>query len=260
MKRKLKKSVLGGICGLVIVGLAFGIVKMNEKDYLIKGGKENTTNVAENLSKEDEKNKDDTTKKIAYITIDDGPSKYTNQILDILDSNGVKATFFMIDGNMNRYPEEVKRMVEQGHGVGFHSVSHDKNIIYKSPEITVGEFDTCNETLYKISGKESKLIRLPYGSKPYMPQESYEKLIESEYLIWDWNLDTQDWKATTDQIVSNVLYYGREREEIILLIHEREQTIEALESTIRVLKERGYDILPITENNDPKNFWNENLK
>lgn len=260
MKRKLKKSVLGGIFGLVLVGLSFGIVKMNDKDYSVTNDKENPNKAVEKLSKEDEKNKDDTVKKIAYITIDDGPSKYTNQILDILESNDVKATFFMIDGNMNRYPDEVKRMVEEGHGVGFHSVSHDKNIIYESPEVTVGEFDTCNETLYKISGKESKLIRLPYGSKPYMPQASYDKLLESEYLIWDWNLDTLDWRATTDQIVSNVLYYGREREEIVLLMHEREQTIDALESAIIILKERGYEILPITEEKQPKNFWNENLK
>ena len=48
--------------------------------------------------------------KVAYITIDDGPSKFTNQILDILDKNDVKATFFMINRNMNTYKDEVKRI------------------------------------------------------------------------------------------------------------------------------------------------------
>ena len=63
--------------------------------------------------------------KVAYITIDDGPSKFTNQILDILDKNDVKATFFMINRNMNTYKDEVKRIQQEGHGAGFHSVSHD---------------------------------------------------------------------------------------------------------------------------------------
>lgn len=198
--------------------------------------------------------------KVAYITIDDGPSKYTNQILDILNENDVKATFFMIDGNMKRYKEEVKRVAEEGNSLGFHSVSHDIHKLYESPEATLGEFETCNETLYEVSGETSKLIRLPYGSKPYMPENSYEKLVDNGYLIWDWNLDTLDWKSSTDQIVSNTLYYGRERKEIVVLMHEQEQSVEALNNVIKVLKERGYTIMPISEHSNPKNFWQQNLE
>nr|UWI49795.1 polysaccharide deacetylase [Clostridioides difficile] len=200
-----------------------------------------------------------TSEKVAYITIDDGPSKYTNALLDILKENDVKATFFMLNQNMKNHKEEVKRVLEEKNSIGFHSVSHDIHKLYKSPEITVGEFNTCNKTLQDITGQSSRLIRLPYGSKPYMPEGSYDKLMANDYLIWDWNLDTQDWKSSTSQIVSNILYYGRKRDELVVLIHEKEQSVNALNNMIRILKERGYTILPITENVMPKNFWQENL-
>lgn len=198
-------------------------------------------------------------KKIAYITIDDGPSKYTNEILKTLKNNDIKATFFMIEGNMKNHKEEVKNVQKEGHSVGFHSVSHDIKQLYKSPETTLNEFETCNNTFYDITGDVSKLIRLPYGSKPYMPDGSHDILDQNGYLMWDWNLDTEDWRATTDKIVSNVLYYGRDRQHLVILMHEKEQTVKALDGMIKILKERGYTILPIKEYMKPMNFWDKNL-
>lgn len=197
--------------------------------------------------------------KVAYITIDDGPSKFTGQILDILDKNNVKATFFMINKNMNIYKDEVKRIQQDGHGAGFHSVSHDVEELYKTPQSTLEEFSICRDTFYQITGETSNLIRIPYGSKPYTPEESYNILVENNFLVWDWNLDTEDWKATTDNILSNVLLNGRNKDDLVLLMHEKEQTVEALDGVIKVLKERGYQILPITEDIEAMNFWSKNL-
>ncbi|MEG0842858.1 MAG: polysaccharide deacetylase family protein [Romboutsia sp.] len=272
MKKNQKKSTLLAVGVLVVaVPLLFYGITLKNNTSSIKETKveiknkdlpqsdKTLTEMVEDASLEINKGPSEKSEKIAYITIDDGPSKYTNQILDIFKKNNVKATFFMIDGNMKNNPEAIKRMDKEGHSMGFHSVSHDVEKLYKTPQDTLNEFETCNSTLYNITGKTSKLIRLPYGSKPYMPEESYKKLLDNKYLIWDWNLDTLDWKSTTDQIVSNVLYYGREKEEIVLLIHEKEQSVEALESTIKVLRERGYEILPITEKSETKNFWKQNL-
>lgn len=197
--------------------------------------------------------------KFAYITIDDGPSKYTNQILDILDRNNVKATFFMINRNMNIYKDEVKRIQEGGHGAGFHSVSHDIKELYKTPQATLEEFSICRETFREITGETSNLIRIPYGSKPNTPAESYQILVDNGFLVWDWNLDTEDWKSTTDNIVSKVLLNGRNKDELVLLVHEKAQTVEALDGIIKILKERGYEIVPITEDKEAMNFWRKNL-
>ena len=254
-KKKILKILIGVFLTSIIVciGLSYNqSSKTVKKNITID---ENISDLIENTSNEISKESEKTPEKIAYITIDDGPSKYTSEILDILDSNNVKGTFFMLNNNMILHKEEINRMIKEGHGVGFHGVSHDINELYKTETSSLEEFETCNKTLYEISGKTSKLIRLPYGSKPYTPQENYDSLIKNDYLIWDWTLDTQDWKSSTDQIVSNILYYGREREEIVILMHEKEQTVKALNDTIKILKERGYTILPITENISPKNFW-----
>lgn len=197
--------------------------------------------------------------KIAYITIDDGPSKYTSQIIDILNKNDVKATFFFIDGNMKKYPQEVNELVEGGHSIGFHTVSHDKEILYSTPKQMLNEFEICKETFKNITGHDSNLIRIPYGSKPNMSQEGMDILKENDFLVWDWNLDTEDWKGTTDNIVSNILYYGRNKSKLVILIHEKQQTVDALDSMIRVLKERGYKIMPITEDIEPHNYWNKTM-
>lgn len=254
-KKKILKILIGVFLTSIIVciGLSYNQSSNTAKKNITID--ENISDVIENTSNEISKESEKTPEKIAYITIDDGPSKYTSEILDILDSNNVKGTFFMLNNNMILHKEEINRMIKEGHGVGFHGVSHDIKELYKTETSSLEEFETCNKTLYEISGKTSKLIRLPYGSKPYTPQENYYSLIKNDYLIWDWTLDTQDWKSSTDQIVSNILYYGREREEIVILMHEKEQTVKALNDTIKILKERGYTILPITENISPKNFW-----
>lgn len=197
--------------------------------------------------------------KIAYITIDDGPSKYTNEILHILKRNDVKATFFMIDKNMRNHSMQVKRIVDEGHSAGFHSVSHDINLLYNSPEATVNEFDKCKATFNELTSSISNLIRLPYGSKPYAPKESYEALVNNGYKVWDWNLDTQDWRATTDEIINNVELYFNQHRELVLLMHEKEQTVKALQKIIDILKDNGYTIAPIEEDDYPKNYWEQNL-
>ena len=194
-------------------------------------------------------------KRIAYITFDDGPSKYTSQIVDILDENDVKGTFFMLNDNMKVFSNVVKRIVDEGHGAGFHGVSHDIKKLYKTEDSAIEEFKTCDRTFYNITGKNSKIIRIPFGSKPNMVESLYNKFVAEGFLLWDWTIDTEDWKSSRDQIVSNILYYARDKDEIVILLHENERTVSCLNDIITILKERGYDIRPITSDVKPKNFW-----
>ncbi|MBO3445344.1 polysaccharide deacetylase family protein [Clostridium sp. CCUG 7971] len=271
MKNKSNKIISIVIASLVIIVGVLGLktfttknveetsVYSERRDVFDKIKNENVANIIYEATSQIHKGPGPSPKKIAYITIDDGPSKYTNEILKTLKKNDIKATFFMIEGNMKNHKEEVKNVQKEGHSVGFHSVSHDIKQLYKSPETTLNEFETCNNTFYDITGDVSKLIRLPYGSKPYMPDGSHDILDQNGYLMWDWNLDTEDWRATTDKIVSNVLYYGRDRQHLVILMHEKEQTVKALDGMIKILKERGYTILPIKEYMKPMNFWDKNL-
>lgn len=115
---------------------------------------------------------------------------------------------------MEIYPEQVKNIVESGSTTGFHSVSHDIHKLYETNTSAREEFDINNKTLFKIAGKYSKVIRLPYGSKPYMPS-SYEVLNSAGYKMWDWDIDTQDWRLTSTQIINNVKKYSKDRDNIV---------------------------------------------
>ena len=120
--------------------------------------------------------------KVAYLTVDDGPTNNTNKLLNTLDQYHAKATFFMLNGNMNSYQNAVKRMVQDGHAVGSHSVTHDKNKFYRSPSSAVGEMITTRNTIKKITGVTSNLMRTPYGSVPFM-KPSYRSSDESKRIL-----------------------------------------------------------------------------
>lgn len=267
-KKSVFLSVLIVIVFLFLLFIVLGNINLftTKKTYikndLIETGNNTTTltQLIMQVSRLNEKGPKPKPDKIAYITIDDGPSKFTDGILSILDSNNVKATFFMIEGNMRQYPEQLKRMKNEGHSMGFHSVTHDVKKLYKSTESAVDEFEKCKSTLYKITNVNSNLMRIPYGSKPYTPEETYNSLVSKGFKIWDWNLDTEDWKSTTEEILNNVNKYVGNNDEIVLLMHEKEQSVRALQGIIDILKSKGYTIIPISENDEPKNFWKQNLR
>lgn len=211
-------------------------------------------------TKNNEKGPKPKPQKMVYITFDDGPSEYTDKILQVLENHKAKATFFMINGNMIRYPKQLKNIVNYGHTPGFHSVTHDIHKLYITPKHTVDEFNKCQQTLYNITGVNSSIMRLPYGSKPYMPTNSYKALVKSKYKIWDWNLDTEDWKSSPEQILSSVENYSRGKDEIVLLMHEKDQTLNSLDKMLTYLESQGYVFMKIDEKDIPKNYWLNSFK
>lgn len=219
---------------------------------------ETLSGMVEKTSKEASKGPLKTSGKTVYITIDDGPSKYTDQMLKILEKYNAKATFFMIDGNMRRYPQQVKNVANSTSTAGFHSVSHDVHKLYRSADSAKKEFDQCSKTYTEITGKTSKVIRIPYGSKPYTTKASYDAMVSAGYKIWDWNVDTNDWKNSSAGIMDVVKTYGN-GQNVILLMHEKPQTIEAFEQIIKYYSDQGYEFAAAGQNENPKNFWLQNL-
>ncbi len=111
----------------------------------------------------------------------------------------------MIDGNIRRYPDSVKLMVQSGEGVGLHSVSHSKQLFYASVNSVLGELDQNRATLKEVSGVESFLMRTPYGSFPYMTDEYKKAVADHGYLMWDWNIDSKDWYYKDERYIQNVV-------------------------------------------------------
>lgn len=262
-KRSLTTILSAGIITLATLSInsniAYGYEDNKEKSRNSNLSNTTITSLMYDASIEINKGPSKTTGKVAYITIDDGPSKYTESIIQILNKYDAKATFFMIDRNMKNYPQQVKSIIESGNTAGFHSVSHDIHKLYKNYSSAKEEFDVNSETFYKITGKKSNVIRLPYGSKPYTPSKSYESLVDAGYKLWDWDIDTQDWRANSCQIIENVKRYSKDEDEIIVLMHEKKQSVEALDEMIKYLISEGYQLLGIDENQKPQNFWLGNL-
>ncbi|MGO1042983.1 polysaccharide deacetylase family protein [Clostridioides difficile] len=273
-KKKINRKKLYLLLSAIVVCLAFIIIGirvsyMNMKEDEIsrnaKLSSSTITDIISNTSAEVSKGPSKSSGKVAYITIDDGPSKFTDQIIKTLNKYNVKATFFMIDGNMKEYPEQVKNIIKNGNTAGFHSVSHDIHKLYVTSTSAKEEFDTNDQTLYSITGKHSKVIRIPYGSKPYTPQASYQALVDAGYKIWDWDLDTEDWKSNSAQIVQNVKTHiknrkGEDKDQLVVLMHEKKQSAEALDSILKFLSDKGYEFAAVEQNQIPKNYWLRNLE
>ena len=264
--KKKETFLIGGSILLILCILLVSIVKINSKEVLAFAKSRNAalegepiTSMVYSGAEEMQKGPSKTYGKVVYLTIDDGPSEYTDEIIKILNKNNVKATFFMINGNMQAYPEQVKNIVKNGNTAGFHSVSHDVHKLYVSKTSAKEEFDTNQATFKKITGQTSKVIRLPFGSKPYTPRASYNALVDSGYKLWDWTLDTEDWRSTSSQIMENVKKYSSGSDNVVLLMHERKQTVEILDEMIKYLKSEGFEILPIKQSDEARNYWNGKL-
>ena len=264
--KKKETFLIGGSILLILSILLVSIVKINSKEVLAFAKSRNASLEGETITsmvysgaEEMQKGPSKTYGKVVYLTIDDGPSEYTDEIIKILNKNNVKATFFMINNNMQAYPKQVKNIVENGNTAGFHSVSHDIHKLYVSKTSAKEEFDTNQATFKKITGQTSKVIRLPFGSKPYTPRASYNALVDSGYKLWDWTLDTEDWRSTSSQIMENVKKYSSGSDNVVLLMHERKQTVEILDEMIKYLKSEGFEILPIKQSDEARNYWNGKL-
>lgn len=182
--------------------------------------------------------------KTVYLTFDDGPHKVSDQILATLDEYDAKATFFMIDGNMKNFPDAVKKMAENGHSLGAHGVTHDKTKIYQSPQTVVAEMNQTLRTIKEISGIDSTLIRTPYGSAPYM-KEPYKKAVSDKgYQMWDWNIDSKDWyyrdKRMIDSTIAQVSDKEKKEVPLVILLHEREETLAQLPALLDYLQKQNY--------------------
>ncbi|WP_052404723.1 polysaccharide deacetylase family protein [Bacillus rubiinfantis] len=197
-------------------------------------------------------------KRRIYLTFDDGPSTVSHDIIAQLKKYHYKATFFMIDGNIRRYPEAVKLMVKSGEGVGLHSVSHDVNRFYSSVHTVITELQQNQQTLKEISGKESNLIRTPYGSSPHMKPEYREAVNKAGFKMWDWNIDSKDWYYKDNRYVTNVIEQltrlQNHQEPIVILLHERKETLTHLPKLLAYLKKNGYESHSLNSDMVPVQF------
>ncbi len=187
--------------------------------------------------------------KVAYLTFDDGPTLNTPKILKELDSYGAKATFFVLEERIVMYPEYIKDIIRTGNCVGLHGVSHSGEI-YASDTSPLIEMEKTNDSLETVSGKRSKLVRVPFGSSYRLTKKQAENLKNKGYIIWDWNVDPRDsvGKIVPEKVLSNLRRDLKKcNTSPVILFHDRKSTAQLLPAVLEYLSDEGYTMLPISE-------------
>lgn len=193
-------------------------------------------------------------KKIMYLTFDDGPSEYTNQLLDLLSQHQMKATFFLLESEMKRYPDVIQRMVDEGHAIGVHGVSHEKDTFYRGSCGPVNEMRKANETLEDIIGKRTPLIRTPYGSYPYLTKPQRQELFNESFIIWDWNIDSRDWSFRCPEktfCYTTKMIRESKKEPKVILFHDIKYVVQTMKLFLNWMDDNCYTSQAITPDLEP---------
>ncbi len=214
------------------------------------------------LEKQAEATKDDPEKPNVYLTFDDGPSQNTDIILDTLARENVRATFFCIAKEGTENTARYQRIVQDGHTLAMHSYSHDYDRIYKDMKSFKEDVNGISDYLMEMTGMVPKFYRFPGGSSNAVSKVSMNKCIryinKKGLTYFDWNAQNDDATGkvySSSQLVKHAVSSVKSAgDNVVLLMHDEKTktaTAESLPELIRILKARGYDILPITKETKP---------
>lgn len=256
-----KKRVVLVVTGLTLMCAVLLVFKCNDK--VIAAGNE-AFEKSDFIPFEENENQ-----KVAYLTFDDGPSKNTIRILDILDTYKIKATFFVM---ANTTPEGMlgyKEMIKRGHTIALHTYSHEYNKIYTSSTTFFENIKKLESFLWENFSIKTNVIRFPGGSrnqssKIYGGSNIMNRIIEEcevkGYRYFDWNIDSKDGISPTISvytITSQVLNGAKGKEKAIILLHDlnaMNNTVTALPTIIKGLKEQGFTFDVISDQTEDMQF------
>lgn len=169
----------------------------------------------------------------------------TDSLLNTLEKHDVKATFFLVGGWVRKYPDQVKKIAAAGHDVGNHSDQHP-HMASMSKEQIKEDVMTAHNSTKALLDIEMNLFRPPFGEYNNTVMEA---LKECGYYVIQWDVDSLDWKEYGRQdLIDTVLNHKNLGNGSIVLMHNNAKyTKDALESIIVGLKEKGYELVPISE-------------
>lgn len=191
--------------------------------------------------------------KTIYLTFDDGPTKVSNDILDILQKENVKATFFVIGEQIKNNKDILMRMNEEGHSIGLHSFTHKRENLYISKKSFISEMKRTQKEIKDVLNIETNILRFPFGCNNItykINDEMVELLHKENFKIYDWTQDSGDGanhNLAPNKIVKNSISKSNS---IILLLHcsnTHKNTATALPYIIKYYKENGYTFKAIDE-------------
>lgn len=178
--------------------------------------------------------------KMIALTFDDGPSKYTEEILNILKKNDCNATFFVLGNKVSIYSDLLIESINNGNEIGNHSYNH-KWMIKLNEKDLENQISKTQDIIKEYTGYTPKLIRPTYGSL----NDRIKKISSLDIVLW--NVDTLDWKyKNPNKIVENAT--KKLKDGNIILMHDtHKQTLEALPKILEIIQKNGYTCVTISE-------------
>ena len=179
-----------------------------------------------------------TTEKILYLTFDDGPHpRVTPKVLKTLKRHSIKATFFLLGRNCERYPKIVKQIQEEGHDIQNHSYDHADFTLLSNEQIDT-DIRQSQALLESLIDKRPEFVRVPYGR---ITPRVYKHLKKSFKEVIKWNIDTKDWDIENNSLGISTYIINHVGPGSILLFHDNNNNcLQTLASTIPALKDLGY--------------------
>ena len=194
--------------------------------------------------------------KTIYLTFDDGPGGYTQNILNTLDKYNVKATFF-VTNQFPGYSYLISEEANRGHKIAVHTYTHTYKVVYQSVDAYIDDFNKMNEIIKEKTGSYSNLYRFPGGSSNTVHCNYNKGVVEqiaSEmsnrgYVYFDWNLSSGDAAGYSSTKIYNAVVNGVEGcSSCVVLMHDiKKTTADALDSILATLTSKGYNFATLNE-------------
>lgn len=175
------------------------------------------------------------------ITFDDGPNpEYTVELLEGLQKRGVKATFFVLGAEVEKYPDIVKKIDDGGHLIGVHSYEH-VNFEQIGDEAAIEQIEKTQEAIHNVTGKYAGYIRPPYGC--------WKKSLDVEVPLIEvlWDIDPLDWATKDADTVVQRILKGVPEGSIILLHDASQSSVQAAFSVIDILQQENYEFVTVED-------------
>jgi peptidoglycan/xylan/chitin deacetylase (PgdA/CDA1 family) len=191
------------------------------------------------------------TKQAVALTFDDGPGPQTIALLDTLDNYHVKATFFMIGENVDRYPAIAREIARRGHEIGNHTYTHPLYNAIETPEQISNEVTNGALSIEHAIGRRPSLFRPPCGWRSPWMMKTVHQL---GYSVVTWSIDPNDWKHPAAKVIEKDVINGA-RPGSIVLLHDGlrttdkpdiSSTISAVAVIIRELKAKGFEFTTVS--------------
>lgn len=174
------------------------------------------------------------------LTFDDGPNENTLQILEILKKHHAKATFFCIGKNIEKHPEILRKIAEDGHEIGNHSYSHSDFFDFYRKDRVTQELKETDNLIAEITGKKPQFFRPPYG----VTNPSIRRALEvTKHKVIGWNIRSMDGISKNSEAIFSRITKQLSPGSVVLLHDTRLETNIVLEQLLLSLAEKNYEVV-----------------